>query len=180
MEKRRMSTVAHRCLGAAVISAGVGFCVFAVRYGFPGRIQARLDILPDRNAQSGTLHAGEMMEVADGDFWVVMNQLPTMETGSLDCNIEYENPSSNRCAARVSLYLQETGNLLGSTGRVDPGNYVETIRLKQELPPGEYPVTVKLELFEEKTPAGTISIDITLRIVGEHQNANDRQGGDAG
>ena len=99
-----------------------------------------------------------------------MNQLPAVEEGTWDCNIQYENPSSNRYSARVSLYLKEDGNLLGNTRRVDPGNYVETIRLGRTLPAGEYPVTAKLELFEEKKPIGTMSIDLTLRVM--------KQGGD--
>ena len=52
---------------------------------------------------------------------------------------------------------------------MDPGNYVETIPLRKQQPPGEYPVTVVLELFEEKTPVGNLSIDITLRALGEKQ-----------
>ena len=92
-----------------------------------------------------------------------------MEEGSRDSNIEYENPSTNYYSARVSLYSKEDGKLLGNTRRVDPGNYVETIPLRKQQPPGEYPVTVVLELFEEKTPVGNLSIDITLRVLEEKQ-----------
>ena len=97
---------------------------------------------------------------------MVMNQLPTLEEGSISCNIEYENPESNHYSARVSLYLKEDGKLLGSTRRVDPGSYVESISLERELAPGEHPVTVRLELFEKKTPVAEMSIDITLRVKG--------------
>ncbi|EHI58462.1 hypothetical protein HMPREF9473_03520, partial [, partial [Hungatella hathewayi WAL-18680] len=54
-----------------------------------------------------------------------------------------------------------------STKRVDPGNYIETVHLKRELKPGEYPVTVRVELFEEKTPVSELSIEITLRVVSQ-------------
>ena len=147
-------------LAAAIL--GVSACVAG--YGFPEPLQALIDIQPDQNAKNGTLHATEAQEVAAGDFWVVMNQLPVVEEGSRECSIEYENPSTNHYSARISLYGKEDGELLGNTRRVDPGNYVETIVLKKELPPGEYPVTVRVELFEEKKPAAELSIEITLRV----------------
>ena len=145
-------------------------------YGFPTPIQAQLDIRPEKHAQKGTLTSGESGEakpVEAGSFRVMLNQLPTIEIGSQDCNIEYENPEENHYSSRISLYLKETGRLIGGTTRVDPGYYVESVRLKESLPPGEYPVTVRIELFEDKTPAGEMSIDITLRMI-------ENQGGETG
>ena len=128
-------------------------------------IQAQLDILPDAHAKKGSLYGEEAQEIAPGSFWVLVNQIPTIEEGDPDCNLEYENPESNHYSARISLYLKETGKLLGNTKRVDPGNYVEMIRLKQELPVGEYPVRANIELFRNKTPAGNLSMDISLRVL---------------
>ena len=108
-----------------------------------------------------------------GNFRVMLNQIPTIEEGSRDCNIEYENPKENYYSSRISLYLRENGQLIGGTTRVDPGYYVESIRLKESPPPGEYPVTVRIELFEDESPAGEMSIDITLRMI-------ESQGGETG
>lgn len=141
-------------------------CAGLAILGVPARVQAQLDILPDKNAKNGTLRSGESQDVREGDFWVVLNQLPTVEEGKRQCNIEYENPSANWYGARVSLYLKETGRLLGHTKLVSPGQYVETIRLNRKFTTGEYPVMVKLELFEEKTPVGMLSIEIMMRVAG--------------
>ena len=152
-------------------SAAAVFC-----YGFPTPIQAQLDIRPEKHAKKGTLSSGEPGEakpVEAGSFRVMLNQLPTIETGSRDCNIEYENPEENHYSSRISLYLKKNGRLIGGTTRVDPGYYVESVRLKESLPAGEYPVTVRIELFEDKTPAGEMSIDITLRMI-------ENQGGETG
>lgn len=154
-----------------VAAVSLSVCAFVAYSGLPGPIQARIDILPDKSAKAGTLHTLESAEVESGNFWVVLNQLPTMEAGSWDCNIEYENPAENKYSARISLYMKEDGKLLGNTRRVDPGNYVETIRLKRNLPAGEYPVLVNLELFEKKTPVGTMSIDMILRVTGQGEGA---------
>ena len=162
---RRLWYLCLACAGGlAIVLLGARVCM--ARDSLQSQVQAQIDIQPDQNAKSGTLHAGEMQEIAAGDFWVVMNQLPTLEEGSISCNIEYENPESNHYSARVSLYLKEDGKLLGSTRRVDPGSYVESISLERELAPGEHPVTVRLELFEKKTPVAEMSIDITLRVKG--------------
>ncbi len=139
-----------------------------VHYARAGRLspplQAQVDILPDRRAKAGTLSETEGRRLEEGEFWVVLNQIPTVEEGDRMCNIEYENPESNHYSARVSLYLKSTGELLGGTSRVDPGNYVENIELKKKLAVGEYPVTARVELFEKKEPAGGLSLDITLHV----------------
>ena len=136
-------------------------------YGFPTPIQAQLDIRPEKHAKKGTLTSGESGEakpVEAGSFRVMLNQLPTIEAGSRDCNIEYENPEENHYSSRISLYLKETGKLLGNSRRVDPGNYVEYLTLSQSFEQGEYPLTVRIELFEGTSPAGTMTLEITLRI----------------
>lgn len=161
----RRRSVRWMAVLCAVAAVAVSVGIYMAAFGLPAPIQAQLDIRPDSHAIRGTLHSVKTQEVEAGSFWVVINQLPTVEEGSSECNIEYENPDSNRYGARVSLYLEETGMLLGNTTRVDPGYYVENISMKQELAPGEYPVTARLELFDGRTPAGEMSIGITLRVL---------------
>ena len=133
----------------------------------PDPVQAQVDILPDSHARNGTLHAAEERTVEEGDFWVVINQIPKVELGKKTCNLEYENPEANHYSARVNLYLTETGEHLGGTRRVDPGSYVKDITLTKKLETGDYPVTAQIELFQEKTPAGSMSLDIILRVLEE-------------
>lgn len=168
--RHKISPARWALLFIMAISSAAAMRACVLTYGFPAPIQARLDIRPDQHARQGTLHAKESREVEDGDFWVVINQLPTMKAGTRECSIQYENPSGNHYSARISLYLKETGKLLGNTTRVDPGYYVESIRLKQSLKAGEYPVTARIELFDGQTPAGEMSIGMTLRII-ENQDS---------
>ena len=156
---QRSLAVAMGCL-LAVVLAG---CCVAV-FGFPAPVQAWIDIQPDKQAVNGTLHGVESREIADGNFWVVLNQLPTIQEGSRDCSLEYENPESNHYSARVSLYLKESGELLGNTRRVDPGNYVEYLTLNRTFAEGEYPLTARIELFEGTSPSGAMTMELTLRI----------------
>lgn len=147
-----------------VFATAAGGTAYIMVYGWPAPIQARLDIRPEPRARQGTLYTGETKEVEDGSYWVLLNQLPTIGEGAKECRIQYENSTSNHYSSRISLYLEETGKLLGSTTRVDPGYYVEWISLKQKLPPGEYPLTARIELFENREPAGEMAVGITLRV----------------
>ena len=151
-------------LAAVILLAVLSFGACAAGHRLPAAIQARMDILPDPDAKQGVLNSGPPQEVGEGDFLVVLNQLPTMEEGSRECSIEYENPAENHYSARISLYRKTDGKLLGNTKRVEPGTYIETIRLKEELPAGEHGVLVNLELFENRKPAGTLGLEITLRV----------------
>lgn len=164
------------------VTAGVFLAIFTV-IGGGGMalhsqwtaIQARSDFQPDSNARDGTIYPGETQPVEEDNFWLLVNQLPTVEEGSRECSIRYENPSGNHYSARISLYLKENGNLIGNTRRVDPGKYVEYLHLNQELPIGEYPVRAHLELFEGEIPAGTISLDLILRVKEKGEGTGDNE-----
>ena len=160
-----------------ILFAVLGVVAAVACYGVSITIRAQLDIRPEKYAKKGslTLMSEEPREVKAGDFRVMLNQLPTMEGGSRDCNIKFENPVENHYSARISLYLKETGNLLGNTRRVDPGKYVEFLHLKKELSVGEYPVRANLELFEGELPAGTMSLDMVLRVTEKGNSADDSQ-----
>lgn len=160
----------------AALTVIIGIIIFMICFGFPDPIQAQLDIRPDQNAKQGTLYSSVPRNMEQGEFRVMLNQLPTIAEGSRDCNIQYENPSENHYSSRISLYLDKTGKLIGSTTRVDPGYFVEEVRLKQKLAVGEYPVTARIELFEETIPAGEIAIAITLRVTETQDDQKNQRG----
>ena len=151
----------------------LGSAAFVAFCGLPAAIRNRGEITPDAHAKQGTFYNSSAREVPRGEFRMMLNQLPTIEVGSRDCNIQYENPAENHYSVKLSLYLEETGERLGGTAQVAPGFYVDQIRLNQELPVGEHHITVQIELLEDNTPAGEMAAVITLRVI-EPQKA---QGG---
>ncbi len=88
-----------------------------------------------------------------------------MKAGSRECNLEFENPAVNHYSSRINLYLSSTGKWLGGTGLVSPGQYVETVELERELESGEYQTVAKIELFKDKTLAGGMSLELTVRVI---------------
>ncbi|MFR2848599.1 MAG: hypothetical protein ACLTC4_16410 [Hungatella hathewayi] len=166
--ERRRSRVRRVSLILAVTAmmAGGGISCVLV-FGLPAPVQARVDILPDRNAMDGSLHAADGTALEEGQYRVVVNQLPTMKEGSQECNLEFENPPENRYGSRINLYLKSTGGRIGGTRLVPPGKYVEMITLNQALEPGEHPVLAKLELFDERKPSGEMTLELTVRVIPE-------------
>ena len=151
-------------LTVTIATAGIAVTVV---WGFPASVQTGNDMMPDKRAVDGRLRAREGNGVEDGQYRIVMNQLPTMTEGSRECNIEFENPHENQYSSRISLYETSDGACIGGTKRVEPGKYVETIELDRTLEAGEYPVLAKIELFEELEPAGELKLEITLRVIKE-------------
>lgn len=151
-------------VAVTVCAAIIAAAAFAI-YGVPASTWIPSDLEPDRNAMDGTLHVVDGEDVDEGEFWVLLNQLPTIEEGSRECNLEFENPEENHYGARISLHLKSIGKKIGGTDRVDPGTYVETVKLSRSLMAGEYPLEARIELFSGEEPAGGMSLDVTLRVI---------------
>lgn len=154
--------------GFLILSA-MALTVYFRFYGLPPSVQARIDIMPDERAVDGSLRGPGDDPVPEGEYLVMLNQLPTMRAGSRECPIEFENPAVNHYSSRINLYLSSNGKHLGGTRRVDPGQYVETIELAGKLAPGklepgEYPVLARIELFTGTDPAGSLSLELLLRV----------------
>lgn len=149
--------------GILILSAAIAALYFRF-YGVPAQVQARIDIMPDQRAVDGSLRGTGDDTVPEGEYLVMLNQLPAMKEGSGECNIEFENPAVNHYSSRINLYLLSNGKRLGGTRRVDPGQYVEMIELTGKLEAGEYAVLAQIELFMKTEPAGSLSLEITLRV----------------
>lgn len=48
---------------------------------------------------------------------------------------------------------------------MDPGNYVENVKLNTTLEAGEHPVLAHIELFQDKEPSGSMTLELTIRVV---------------
>lgn len=157
-----------------LIAAGVIASRRIVRAAYDGEVtlpdalQAKIDLAVDENAQEGTPNAAETAPSEEENFQVVINQMPTMDDGNSPCNIMAENPADNPYDLRVSLYLKSTGELLGTTHRIERGMRVEEIALNRCLPAGEYELIAQLDLFDDaQEPAGQFAVELSLLVRNE-------------
>ena len=79
-----------------------------------------------------------------------------------DGNIYLTNPESNEVWLKVRV-LDEKGNILGETGLVRPGEYVQTVELTT-IPKSGTPITLKIMAYEPDTyySAGAASLNTTI------------------
>lgn len=80
------------------------------------------------------------------------------ESGS----IYLTNPESNTVWLKVRV-LDEKGSILGETGLVKPGEYVQTVALENAPKPGS-PITLKIMAYEPETyySAGAVALNTTI------------------
>ena len=158
----------HRLRTACIALAGVLLAmvglVGAAWWGLlelPEPVQERLYLLPDAHAQAGRLNASEA-EVVPGSFQLVLNQLCSMDEGSLDCPIEFENPAANAYAARVILEVD--GLEVARSGMVAPGSYLPTLRLDGALDVGDHEARAVVRVYSGATQVNTLASDVTVRV----------------
>lgn len=153
-------------LAVAVVCGGVFCAAYHRHVRLPDTVQAKIDLLPDTAAQTGTPRSKELESVPEADsFRVVINQQPTVEAGAKQCNLNVENPEVNHYDLRVSLYLKETGELLGATHRIERGKRVDELKLDTVPESGSHEAFALLELFDEaQTLVGELRVDVTLVV----------------
>lgn len=148
-----------------VAALGIGWAAYARVLQLPDVLQERVELLPDLNAREGTPNAAENGTSPDAEsFRIVMNQQPSVASGSNSCSLMAENPAENHYDMRVSLYLKETGQLLGTTHRIERGKRVEMLKLDPVPPPGEHMVLAQLELFDDQLNCVSV-LEVELNLV---------------
>lgn len=78
--------------------------------------------------------------------------------------VYFTNPTENQVWIKLRV-LDKDGNLLGETGLLKPGEYVETVELAENLPVGT-PVKLKIMGYEPETyySAGSVILNTTVGI----------------
>lgn len=72
------------------------------------------------------------------------------------------NPAGNEVWLKLRI-LDEKGNILGESGLIRPGEYVEAVELT-EVPKSGTPITLKLMAYEPETyySAGAVTLNTTI------------------
>lgn len=159
-----------------IAGAVIALCILLLAGGFaasyyhvirlPKFIQANVDLLPEINARTGTPNAKEGAATSGGEFQVVINQTPTIKIGAKTCNIQIENPKTNDYDLRLVLTLAESGEQVGQTHRIQRGQNLGEISLKNTFKTGEHVLTATYELYDvNKAFVGSLAVPITLRVV---------------
>lgn len=126
---------------------------------------------PDPNVQIGSLTGGtEGLDkiVDEGMLTFGINATPSFATGSAPGNLMIENADINNNRFTVTIYRDDTKEVVYKSGYLDPGQYIENAALDTALPAGTYPCTAQFNTYslEDEKPIGTAAAQITLYVLG--------------
>lgn len=81
--------------------------------------------------------------------------------------VYFTNPTENETWTKLRVY-DESGNVLGETGLIKPGEYVQYVTLSKELAPGT-PIKLKIMGYEPDTYLSAGSVVLNTQIGGASQ-----------
>lgn len=100
---------------------------FEVKYGMlPNKTPEEIRALLDKTMSEGMVN-------------IVVNSTPRFDKKTMRGNINIENIAANQFCQQVDIVLQDTGEVLASSGLIHPGQYVDYVTLNKTLEEGEYP-----------------------------------------
>ena len=104
--------------------------------------------------------------VSEGELAISINSVLEFETGASEGLLRIENSAKNHYTMVVEMYLNDTGERIYQSGGIKPGYFLEKARLDQELPQGDYPVTVHFKAYDEKDDyMGEANAETIVRIL---------------
>jgi len=118
------------------------------------------------NAENGEqVYAGTTLPDISIPGWTAI-RLPS---GSLSADVSLHNPQANEgyYALCFTLKLADTGEMIFTTGSIDPGYKCSRVTLNRELEPGEYDAILFVQpylLDESETPTNNAELEILLIV----------------
>ena len=165
--------------GRAWIAAGLAVVlVTAAAAGFFWwRSSHRQDSFFDVSALTGALPGkseeeviAELNRVVDeGMFNIAINSYITFPDAKGEGVANIENVPGNRYNMTVSIVLDDTGETVYQSKGIKPGQYIQKIRLDEELPEGFYYATAVFTAYaqdEAHTRVGQAAAKIQLEVGG--------------
>ena len=113
----------------------------------------------DPNASIGQLEGKTAEEiqaelnriVEEGMFNISINATPVFPNGSAAGSLKIENIPANHYNMRVTITLDETGEVIYRSGIIEPNHHIETAPLDVPLPKGTHAATATFTAYEPDT-----------------------------
>lgn len=126
----------------------------------------------DETAQSGSYgqQAEQSQSAAAQDFALMINAEVTVNRSTGRANVLMGNPEENTRLCKMTLSLDETGEVLYATPILSPGERVAYAQLDEEvikqMKEGEYQATAFIDILDENTQEtiGTIEAGVQLTL----------------
>ncbi|WP_313583619.1 hypothetical protein [Lacrimispora sp.] len=129
----------------------------------------------DRLAQDGSLQGKTPTEVQgilnsvveEGMFNVSMNAKAIFNDAKSEGSIGLENIPENRYYCRVVIRRDDTNEVLYESQGIKPGQYIDKIKLKQNLPAGNYACTAQVIATDPESldDIGQVQVKIQVNVL---------------
>jgi len=127
----------------------------------------------DKMAQDGTLEGKTPTEiegmlntiVEEGKFNVSMNARAVFNDGSSEGSIGMENIPENRYYCRVVIRRDDTNEVLYESQGLKPGQYIDKIKLAQDLPAGDYACTAQVIATDPDSLDDIGQVQVKIQII---------------
>ena len=130
----------------------------------------------DKTAKDGALAGKTPQEiqgmlnsiVEEGMFNVSINARTVFENGSSEGSLGIENISENRYYSRVILRRDDDNEVIYESQGLKPGQYIDKIKLKKNLPAGEYPCTAQIIATDPDGLEDIGQVNVKLQVIVVH------------
>ena len=167
MKSRKKTVILVFLAGAVVV---LGIACFLLLQMLPSRNSLELEnnatvgIMPgiDREQRLKELQN----ELDKGLIAFSINTSPLFDPKTQEGNLMLENPKDNAKLLVAQVVLNEGQKTLYTSKAIQPGSYLERIRLEQPLAEGVYEATVYIQAYDEQTQdlIGQTGAAVTLTV----------------
>lgn len=124
----------------------------------------------DPNVKVGSLTSSteDLDKIVDeGMLTFSINSTPMFEDGTAAGNLMIENPDINNNRFTVTIYRDDTGEIIYESGALDPGQYIDDVPLDVDLEAGEYSCTAQFDTYRiaDNTPIGQAAAGLTVHVM---------------
>ena len=127
----------------------------------------------DKLAQDGTLEGKTPQEVQgllnavveEGMFNVSINARAVFQDGKSEGSLGIENIPQNRYYCRVVLKRDDDGSVLYESQGLKPGQYIDKVKLKKNLPAGEYPCTAQIVATDPESLDDIGQVEVKIQVI---------------
>lgn len=155
----------------------IGLCGGMAYYIYKDKQQNEISRLTrDEDALGGMLSGKSQQEIEDilnakveeGMVNIGIQGEPVFEYNGKKGRLGIENIAANRYSFQVDLLLDETGEVIYSSGLIEPGYYIEYVELKKKLDEGDHRATAVFTTYsldETEDKIAEARVNIVLHVL---------------
>lgn len=104
--------------------------------------------------------------VEEGMFNISINSTVLMASGRDEAEVRIENIAANHHLMSVEITRDDTGEVLYTSGLIEPGYYIQKVRFDTVLPRGSYTATALFTAYDLDTeqPVGQAAAKIEIEV----------------